>query len=658
MANKNDERLVYQGPIQRLLMSPEIGGVVGLVGVWLSFWALSASDVFGTAAGTATYLDAAAPTGIMAVAVAMLMIGGEFDLSSGAMTGATGGLVILLAKEVGEFGGAGLHLHLAVPLTLLFALGIGYFNGTMIERTSLPSFIVTLGTFFMLIGAKLGFFKLFTDKVIVEGIDNATGYDFYHPIFASSWERNSHIWEGRDIAAIALAIVGFATITIGFLDRAYTARNKKNIGGAVVCATGAAVAIGSIITSHFTDGTAADMACLTGVSIGVFMFITGYAVFAFEPVHSRMGQDEITVDSGGTDVPGAGGGGDGVGSATATSLGNTSGSARRSGFTLAFLGVIASAIGVVAAVTLEAGSQTIIGFLLTEEGLRGIAFVGLGFGGVIAVLAAANRMTRGAAHMWRIIAAIMLIALAFFIRSQSTSVKFRAELLSVLVVIASIIIALSTLATLFQVRTVGDVAIETRGRRLSGFGALACGAAVVIKLLFMTSAEAEVARGTTVFRVSILWFILVTLAGTWVLRNTRFGNWIFAVGGNTEAARSVGVPAARTKTILFMTVSAAAWLVGMLRAFRFNSIQADVGDGQEFFYIIAAVVGGNLLTGGYGSAIGGAIGAVIIAMSRQGIINAGFNSNWVFLFLGAILLVSVIVNNEVRTRAGSGRKRS
>ena len=132
---------------------------------------------------------------------------------------------------------------------------------------------------------------------------------------------------------------------------------------------------------------------------------------------------------------------------------------------------------------------------------------------------------------------------------------------------------------------------------------------------------------------------------------TKFGSWTFAVGGNKNASRQVGVPAARTKTILFMIVAGAAWLVGMLTAFRLNSVQANVGDGQEFFYIIAAVVGGNLLTGGYGSVIGASIGAIIMAMSFQGIPFAGWNSDWRFLFVGAILLLAVLVNNYVRSRA-------
>ncbi|MFW2334753.1 ABC transporter permease subunit, partial [Ilumatobacter sp.] len=106
---------------------------------------------------------------------------------------------------------------------------------------------------------------------------------------------------------------------------------------------------------------------------------------------------------------------------------------------------------------------------------------------------------------------------------------------------------------------------------------------------------------------------------------------------------------------LFMIVSFAAWLVGMLLAFRLNTIQAGTGDGLEFQYIIAAVVGGTLLTGGYGSAFGGAIGAVIIGMATLGIPNSRWNSDWRFLFLGVILLVAVIANRAIRTKAESMR---
>ena len=123
-----DERLAYRGVFQRLFIRPEIGAMIGVIGLWVFFWAVSVP--FGTAGGTAQLVDfASSPLGIMAVAVSMLMVGGEFDLSAGAMTGAMGILVILFSLEVGERGGAGLNLWFAIPLSLAVALLIGLWNG-------------------------------------------------------------------------------------------------------------------------------------------------------------------------------------------------------------------------------------------------------------------------------------------------------------------------------------------------------------------------------------------------------------------------------------------------------------------------------------------------------------------------------------------------
>jgi simple sugar transport system permease protein len=157
--------------------------------------------------------------------------------------------------------------------------------------------------------------------------------------------------------------------------------------------------------------------------------------------------------------------------------------------------------------------------------------------------------------------------------------------------------------------------------------------------------------GGTSFRVAILWWILVTVVATWVLMRSRAGNWIFAVGGNEQAARAVGVPAARTKIALFMTTAFAAWLVGSILALRYTSVQANIGIGQEFIYIIAAVIGGCLLTGGYGSAIGAAIGAVIFGMADKGIVFLGWDADWFKFFLGAMLLLATLANRLVRRYA-------
>jgi simple sugar transport system permease protein len=158
------------------------------------------------------------------------------------------------------------------------------------------------------------------------------------------------------------------------------------------------------------------------------------------------------------------------------------------------------------------------------------------------------------------------------------------------------------------------------------------------------------------FRVTILWWAAITAIATWVLLRTRAGNWIFAAGGNALAARSVGVPAARTKVALFVTVSVTAALVGAMQVLRLKSAQADQGVGDEFQFIIAAVIGGCLLTGGYGSAVGAAIGALIFGMAKQGIVFAGWDDDWFMLFLGVLLLSATLLNHYVRRRAEVARR--
>ena len=161
----------------------------------------------------------------------------------------------------------------------------------------------------------------------------------------------------------------------------------------------------------------------------------------------------------------------------------------------------------------------------------------------------------------------------------------------------------------------------------------------------------SISLGPVDVRVTVLWWILFTLIATYVLFKTRIGNWIFAVGGNQDSARAVGVPVTKVKIGLFMFVGFCAWFVGMHLLFSFNTVQSGQGVGNEFFYIIAAVIGGCLLTGGYGTAIGTLIGAFIFGMTNQGIVYAGWNPDWFKFFLGAMLLFAVIANNVVRNYA-------
>ncbi|OLZ58915.1 ABC transporter permease [Amycolatopsis keratiniphila] len=338
-----DERLAKPRLMDRLVVRPEIGALLGAVVVFLFFTVVT--DQFFSGSGVATWLDDASTLGIMAVAVSLLMIGGEFDLSAGVMTASTALVTATLATQ------AGWNVWLALFASLVFALAVGAFNGWLVMRTGLPSFIVTLGTFLALQGLNLGVTRLVTGTVQVSGMRSTDGYESAGFVFAS------------------------------------------------------------------------------------------------------------TVDIGGT-----------------------------------------------------------------------------------------------------------------------------------------------------------------------------------------------------AFQISILWWIGFAVLAAWLLVRTRFGNWIFAVGGSAQSSRAVGVPVVRTKIMLFMTTALAAWLVGSINILRFASVQANQGIGLEFQYIIAAVIGGCLLTGGFGSAIGAAIGALIFGMARQGIVFARWDSDWFMLFLGVMLLSAVLVNNAFRRRAERVRR--
>lgn len=153
------------------------------------------------------------------------------------------------------------------------------------------------------------------------------------------------------------------------------------------------------------------------------------------------------------------------------------------------------------------------------------------------------------------------------------------------------------------------------------------------------------------FSISILWWIVLTVVATWVLLRTRPGSWIFGAGGDADAARNQGVPVNRTKISLFVTTAVAAWLVAVIQVVDFTGADTLRGRLQEFYAIIAVVIGGTLLTGGYGSAVGAFFGALIFAMVQQGIIITGVNGDWFQVFVGVVLVVAVVFNQYVRQRA-------
>lgn len=146
----------------------------------------------------------------------------------------------------------------------------------------------------------------------------------------------------------------------------------------------------------------------------------------------------------------------------------------------------------------------------------------------------------------------------------------------------------------------------------------------------------------------VVWALGLAVAGHWLLTRTKFGNWIYAAGGDAQAARYVGVPVDRVKILMFMVSAFCAVVFAACQVMEFGSAAADRGLLKEFEAIICVVIGGALLTGGYGSVIGAALGAVIFGVVQQGLFFANAESSLFRVFLGMILLIAVIMNTYIR----------
>lgn len=155
--------------------------------------------------------------------------------------------------------------------------------------------------------------------------------------------------------------------------------------------------------------------------------------------------------------------------------------------------------------------------------------------------------------------------------------------------------------------------------------------------------------------VEIVWFVLLTALATWVLLRTPLGNWIFASGGDASAAKNSGVPVRKVKIGLFILAALCAALVAIMTVLDSGSTDARRGFQKEFEAIIAAVIGGCLLTGGYGSAVGAFLGAIIFGMVMIGLTYTRIDQDWYLVFLGGMLLVAVLFNNIVRRRVTGER---
>ncbi len=151
--------------------------------------------------------------------------------------------------------------------------------------------------------------------------------------------------------------------------------------------------------------------------------------------------------------------------------------------------------------------------------------------------------------------------------------------------------------------------------------------------------------------MAILWWVVAMVVVGWFLHVAKFGNWIFAIGGDLESARATGIPTNRVKIVLYMASGFGAAYVGVMQTILYNSAQVAKGQSYVFNSIIAVVIGGVLLTGGYGSVFGIVLGTLTFSIVNQGIYYTGWNADWASLILGILLLAAVLMNNTFRKMA-------
>jgi simple sugar transport system permease protein len=254
-------------------------------------------------------------------------------------------------------------------------------------------------------------------------------------------------------------------------------------------------------------------------------------------------------------------------------------------------------------------------------------------------LAASIFATHVASSLWA--GVVFSLAFALALGALNGSLLIRTKLPSFLVTLGSFLMLQGLNIAICKLIT-GNVATEDISG-MAGFDAL--------KTIF----AANFRFGHVQVSVAIVYWLILFAIATWVLLRTKAGNWIFAVGGQGESARAVGVPVTQVKIGLFMLVGFGCWFLAMHQLFAYDTVQSGAGIGNELLYIAASVVGGCLLTGGYGSAVGSALGAFIFGMTTEGVIYADWDPDWFQFFVGAMLVLATVVNSWIRAGATKGK---
>ncbi len=153
------------------------------------------------------------------------------------------------------------------------------------------------------------------------------------------------------------------------------------------------------------------------------------------------------------------------------------------------------------------------------------------------------------------------------------------------------------------------------------------------------------------FRSSMIWYVGFAVILGVMLHRSNLGNWIFATGGQRQAAADMGIDTRRVKIFCFMLCSFLAGFAGMITTFRLRSAIPSLGEGLELQAIAAAVIGGTALTGGIGSLIGFIVGTALIRVIDNGLVMGRIDASWFRFAIGALTIFAVILNIWLRRRA-------
>jgi simple sugar transport system permease protein len=145
-------------------------------------------------------------------------------------------------------------------------------------------------------------------------------------------------------------------------------------------------------------------------------------------------------------------------------------------------------------------------------------------------------------------------------------------------------------------------------------------------------------------RMTIIWFVLIVIIATIVMSRTRYGSWVYATGGNREAALEQGVRTNKVVITNFVLTAILAGFAGLVLFASRPSVDPLRGEGWELIAVASCVIGGIWLKGGYGTIIGAAIGIILLQMVEQGLILIGVDVQLFQATIGLILILAVISN--------------